>query len=103
MSASTSGTFATVGMYKIELEMSISKWGFRKEKRSSKLHTVDSPSVQTVKGVVFVKQSNLDTRQVRAQDLVARQGMSEEILRKETGEDLSYIEMEEVNMFHPDA
>ena len=59
----------------------------------------NDPSVQSVKGVVYMRKENFDARYVkerRGRDRVFRQVMSEEILRKEAG-DLSNIEMEDTH------
>ena len=53
-----------------------------------------------------MRKENFDAHDVRAHhghDIASRQGMSEEKLRKEVGENLGHIEMEEVSMFHIDA
>ena len=75
------------GMYKIELEMSILKWGFRKSGASEK-RKIQS-FAQWILHLSRPSRSNqVLTRQVRARqgrDLFAHQGMSEEIRYRPKG------------------
>ena len=40
--------------------------GLPKENKNAKLHTIADPSVQSVKGVVFMRKESFETRYVRA-------------------------------------